>query len=367
MIRIQCANCRTVLEMDDAFAGGTCRCRHCGTIQTVPGNAPRAHRAAAPTATGGQPTPAGSRTLYAEQQRGRAAPGTGLDELADVVASSGGLSSAAGRRIREGISGASVPPESGGALNPPGDSSMRSRATLMLVVVGAIGGIALGAILTAVIASRPSPTPAVVPGAASPSGEAVSGAAPAAATPPASADGARFLSVPLNEPSVVFVLDRGASARESLGYMIAASMKAARLMGRDRRFQVIFWDNGQDVVAHPSAGPAFATPEAVAATERAIEGVVAFGRSDAAPAVRRAAAANPGAIVLVTAKAFELDDAFVESVLLARGQSPAKVHVISVGASGGHEALERLARASGGQFAAVSVGELKAFGREPRD
>ena len=36
MISITCTHCKTLLEMDDAFAGGVCRCQHCGTIQTVP-------------------------------------------------------------------------------------------------------------------------------------------------------------------------------------------------------------------------------------------------------------------------------------------------------------------------------------------
>ena len=36
MIRLTCTSCREVMEIDDAFASGVCRCRGCGTIQTVP-------------------------------------------------------------------------------------------------------------------------------------------------------------------------------------------------------------------------------------------------------------------------------------------------------------------------------------------
>jgi hypothetical protein len=36
MIRLTCTHCQEVLSVDDAFGGGVCRCRHCGTIQTVP-------------------------------------------------------------------------------------------------------------------------------------------------------------------------------------------------------------------------------------------------------------------------------------------------------------------------------------------
>jgi hypothetical protein len=35
-MQLTCASCRAVLSIDDAFAGGVCRCQHCGAIQTVP-------------------------------------------------------------------------------------------------------------------------------------------------------------------------------------------------------------------------------------------------------------------------------------------------------------------------------------------
>src|SRR5215204_44395 len=47
MISITCTNCQTLLSIDDAFAGGVCRCQHCGTIQTVP-----AQRKSRPTTPG---------------------------------------------------------------------------------------------------------------------------------------------------------------------------------------------------------------------------------------------------------------------------------------------------------------------------
>jgi hypothetical protein len=36
MIELTCTKCQTVLTLDDAFAGGVCRCKQCGAIQTVP-------------------------------------------------------------------------------------------------------------------------------------------------------------------------------------------------------------------------------------------------------------------------------------------------------------------------------------------
>src|SRR4030088_3305756 len=104
MISITCTNCRTLLSIDDALAGGVCRCQHCGTIQTVP-----AHL----KGTGGEPQPAASaganKTLYKNQSRGQGAQGAapagsaGLDDLANAVASSGLSSSGlSGSGLRSG-------------------------------------------------------------------------------------------------------------------------------------------------------------------------------------------------------------------------------------------------------------------------
>ena len=71
MIRIACTNCKTILSIDDAFAGGVCRCQHCGTIQTVP---------AKEAAASGQVV-GGAKSLYQNEARS----GTGLTDLAGVV------------------------------------------------------------------------------------------------------------------------------------------------------------------------------------------------------------------------------------------------------------------------------------------
>src|SRR6187431_1867896 len=105
MISINCTNCQAGLSIDDAFAGGVCRCQHCGTIQTVPS---RKKEGPGGTAAGlGVKTP---KTLYQKRVRD-ASVGTGLDELAEVVTSSGlagsGLSS---RSMRPPGSAVTAPP-----------------------------------------------------------------------------------------------------------------------------------------------------------------------------------------------------------------------------------------------------------------
>ena len=90
MISLTCTSCKKVLEIDDAFAGGVCRCQHCGTIQTVPASLKRS------TKSGTPPPP--SKTLYQKKPRapgevGRS--GSGLEALADSVGASSGLARSA--------------------------------------------------------------------------------------------------------------------------------------------------------------------------------------------------------------------------------------------------------------------------------
>jgi hypothetical protein len=67
MISLTCTSCKKVLQIDDAFAGGVCRCQYCGTIQTVPAALKQQSRAGAPA----QGT--GARTLYQRMPHGRRA------------------------------------------------------------------------------------------------------------------------------------------------------------------------------------------------------------------------------------------------------------------------------------------------------
>src|SRR5256885_3580113 len=89
MISLTCTHCKAILTIDDAFAGGACRCQHCGTIQTVPTKLKG-------SATGKQVAAAG-KTLYRNKARDGA--GTGLDDLADAVLSSGLSSERLRRRV----------------------------------------------------------------------------------------------------------------------------------------------------------------------------------------------------------------------------------------------------------------------------
>lgn len=89
MIQLTCSKCQTVLTIDEAFAGGVCRCQHCGTIQTVPS---QLKKTTGQGKTSSKIKQQRSRILYQKQDE-PAQSGSGLDELGQIVASSGLTSS----------------------------------------------------------------------------------------------------------------------------------------------------------------------------------------------------------------------------------------------------------------------------------
>src|SRR4051812_32994467 len=107
MISVICTQCRARLEMDDAFAGGVCRCQYCGTIQTVP-SLSKIKRQMSPmgSAPGAAPPAVAPASPRPQASDAPAAEPSGLDALAEAVASSSGLGRGSLR--------------SGGAASPPG-------------------------------------------------------------------------------------------------------------------------------------------------------------------------------------------------------------------------------------------------------
>jgi hypothetical protein len=109
------------LQIDDAFAGGVCRCQHCGTIQTVP-----SHLKGGATAT------AEAKTLYKHRSRVEGQTSSGLHDLADIVASSGLAHSA----LRDRSAASSPPP-----AQPPKRDAARVLLLFAIVVIVALLGV----------------------------------------------------------------------------------------------------------------------------------------------------------------------------------------------------------------------------------
>lgn len=345
MIRLTCSACRTILDVDDAFAGGVCRCSHCGTIQTVPSIPSAGDQPAAspdPNAPPQDPThvPQGKTLL---RQQGRAVVGSGLDELAQIVASSGLRSS----RLRS-----AKPPIADYARQDPRQDKTSRFLRITLLGVAALGLLLLASLFFSLRSSS------------------VTGRAPVSAVqvapqnnPNASTAATLLDPIPLSTPkSIVFLVDRGGSSSEVFSYLKELCLRAAASLGPTRQFAVIFWTNGTPEISYPRSDTlAFAAPESLAAARKTLDDVTAFGQSDITKSLRSALALKPDAIVILTAKGFDLDDAWADNVLSTRNSmSPSTlIHTLSIGTSGLSPGLKKLADRAGGTYAELSAAEVR--------
>src|SRR5206468_520756 len=132
MIQLTCTNCQAELTMDDAFAGGVCRCQYCGTIQTVP------------TKTAGA---SASKALYQKASTASDSSAGGLAGL-DLGSSGSGLSS--GGFASAPAQPAQAPRTEAPNLQPAPPPTRRASPLLAIsVVVGILllGGVAAGVFL----------------------------------------------------------------------------------------------------------------------------------------------------------------------------------------------------------------------------
>jgi hypothetical protein len=337
MISIICTKCRTQLTIDEAFAGGVCRCQHCGTIQTVPSHLKNSARPPVPG------SPPGSKTLY--QRRANSDAGTGLDDLADAVATSSGLGS---RRLRQAPGTTTAADR-----KAPPQIIPKKTSPLPLLITGGVLVLALIGFGIIFLTRSPSPTtpnPAVGPQTPQSPPEVVA---------PAPVMGPSFCGVPLDGPSVVYVLDRGSSSDQFFDPLKAVFYRSLDLIGPTKKFAVILTDNGSANVAYPASGTVLATPQETQKARNLLDDVVASGASHFRWAIEQAVARHPAVIVVVTAK-WTLGDDDV-AALRQNAQRGIPIDTFMLGDSNATAALEETASRSGGVFRRVSSADLARF------
>jgi hypothetical protein len=331
MIQITCTSCKRVLTIDDAFAGGVCRCQHCGTIQTVPARG-STQKAAAGAAKG-------PKTLFENKARppGGIGSGSGLEDLADVIQSSSGLSDPNLRR------------------SPPAAIPPAKNLTPMLGLAAAVILILLIVVLVMIFKGSGSAQSVANTGGtgnATPSNSASPAAAPVPSTP-------NFCGIPIDQPVVVYLIDNGASSADNFDAMKLVLFKSIESLGPDRRFQILFWN--PDTESYPSGQTTFAVKENIDIGRKKLADVTAAGSTDPLPGLKTAFTADPGQIILVTAKAGDLDDSLPDKVMALRGSSTARIDCIAINAVAGDNVLSKIATKTAGKFLPLSDAQLKAF------
>jgi hypothetical protein len=333
-----------VLTIDDGFAGGVCRCQHCGTIQTVPAAAGKAQgRGAAPQA----------KTLYRGATRSvdehddhHHHSGSGLDEIAEIVSSSG--LSGHTRRLYQSVTGSGIP-------SPMVPGAKRPTAVMPIIVAAAIIVLAIIAAITfhhppAPSVNNPAPVQTPAP-------------QPTAQTPADSgAQQPTFAGITLQaQDTVIYLLDDGGSATDVLPAMQAAVYQSVKSLGADRRFKVIFWREGSPT--YPPEGTSRATADEEAKCEQALADAYGQGNTQVDISLRIAMESQPDAIVLITAKAPQLSEDFADKILSIRGDSRARIYTVGINGDsttdpGKPGILAEIAAKSGGQFLSISSADL---------
>ena len=327
MIRLQCSNCGEALEVDDAFAGGVCRCRHCGAIQTVP-------------ADGSGEGSAPPKPLYRREEQKSDA--SGLDELASVV-SSGMLSSSALNARRAG--GTRRKPVPKRDLGEPSAKGMDRRLATALGVAAVLGVLAIGLAVALVTGGEPA--------------EVEAGPEVAAPT---------FAGLPLGR-RVAWVVDRGTDTAEAFGPVNDLILRAAAELPAGSSFQVVYWQRrGLDDAPPSVPGRSLraVSPGAIDQARERIADLPTGGSTDALPALALALAEDPDTVVLVTGKGWALDAGFADRVLETLGEADVTLHTLAVGtdtSDGVGRPLATIAQATGGEFRALGLPALRALTR----
>jgi hypothetical protein len=325
MIRLHCSNCEQVLEVDDAFAGGVCRCRHCGAIQTVPADAPRLEAGEDPPAAAPRDR---ARPLYRREEQ-QAGPTSGLDELADVVASSGALSSGMARRGRTETAERRTAP----SVAP---SKPDRRLTIAIGVASILAVLAAGLAIS-LLSTR---------------GEAGTNDSAQQQT-----NGPDFLGLPIGRRTI-WLVDRGSNSANAFQPINRLILDTVSDLPAGSEFQIVYWmrpDFDERPPAVPGRSLRAVSQTAVSDARRQIDDITTGGSTQLGPALEQALAERPDTLVLITGKAWTLPSDFADTVLTARAASRADgvvIHTLAVDdtSDGTGRPLRRIAEQTGGEF-----------------
>ena len=369
MIQINCTNCKSLLQIDDAFAGGVCRCRHCGTIQTVPKRL-RTASTVGVGETSANESP-GSKSFTPANKRGLPDPlgatgsGTGLDDLAGIVASSGLTS---GRLQKK------TP-----ATDPDKTPAPTWDRKIIAIVAsaGAVILLLLGIIMFMAFHERAADTGETELAGGNTNNTTPSNPPPptndtsrtTTTPPPPQTKLANIFGEPLTETTITYVIDRGDSSGENnrLELTKAALLQSLRTLGGERRFQVVFWTVGNgDVAAFPKVGTALATPENIAKVKTLLDDeIYPHGATDPKAALTRALKSKPDVVVLIPIKAVPVDlTTFAKDIFDLRQslRKDVKIHCFSLQQPDWSAALDQIAGVTGGVYRDIPLTKLQQYG-----
>jgi hypothetical protein len=357
MLVLKCTTCGATLELDEAFAGGVCRCIHCGTIQTVPNQlrpvvAPAKKTSASrpappvesapiaidPPATPSAPAEANSDAILWKFLYGIAgAIVLGLAVLVWLAmkAPSKSNDTSTGDHTTPGSTDV-TPPVSSPDVTPPVQQPTPPPVGVTTPTAPAP---------TTPVAPTPIPPPTPNP-------------------PPVAVVSPNFCGVPLQAQSLIYCIDRSSKVAPLFGPTNKALIASLKTLRPDQHFQIIYWGNTSEPngTAIPADGMVQATPMAIASAIAAIGSVGMDGDDLLKTAIQKAVSEKPELILFISGKAtHEMDVA--TRVLALRGNSPVRIDTILLGAIHSEPAMQTIAQRSGGDYKFITPEQLNQFGK----
>ena len=313
MITLVCTKCGNMLHVDDGFAGGVCRCSACGTIQTVPAR--------------GQKHDNGQAIFERASRNGTS---NELETLSEVVTSSGLAGSGMLRQSRSTKAAQAR------------EAERRRKVAPVAVAAGAFVAVIVGLVLAFGVGRSGEKTDAT---------EMAPTNVPAVVATPPTVRGPAFGPIALDAAGpVIYLVDRGDATRAYTASLQRAVAKSVSTLGPARKFQVRYWTADGETPIFPPA-PTDATPAAIAKVTAWMADIPGGRATDATSSLDEALAAKPAEIVIVTGKAWQLDESFANEAIVKLGASPKiRIHGVALGGAGGSDALSRVVTKAGGRF-----------------
>ena len=306
-IKIRCQDCSKKISIDEAFAGGMCRCPYCKALVYVEdvagGMGGKAFVGARPTAPTSRPAAPGQ----AEPAQAEARADVAVRAAADVE---------------------HVP-----MARPVKIQGIITIVLLVLLLFMVGGGIAM-----AIFYLRGGPNRKVPPPATQPVQIDVT-----------LQDGASVVDIKIVAP-VIYVMDGGSGMRSAFDSARIAVLNSVTSLG-DGKFNVIVAGEGQDKVV--ASGLVVGGKDEALKLTPMLQEIVPTGAADISRAIKAAIAMKPKTIVLFTRKA-------VDDATGLAGQAKAQgtvIHTIVLdGDSEAKESMKKLAETSGGKTRTFSGG-----------
>jgi DNA-directed RNA polymerase subunit RPC12/RpoP len=315
-IRVRCTECKKKISIDEAFAGGVCRCPYCRALVLVSSEG-------IPGEVGGGAGQAGGRV---ERPEAPTAPAP----------------APSGTPVRATVEYDSVP------LADP----VRLQGILTVVLIGLMALMVAAIVLIAWRMLHPPGAPGV-PGPPPPPPQQANPFLP----PPGTGIGLGDMRL---HPPVVYCLDAGSGMTDFLDYAVLMTRVSAESLGSDSRFNALICVEGGE---GPKTWYRWALPEMSVADEptRAAVGEMLMalrpaGATDILPALGAGIDAGAKEIVLLARKPLGETGAVTAPAI----ERDVQIHVVALGADAeAIESLSALAQATGGQFRAYPTSRLE--------